>query len=371
MKISTEVRSPEESSEGVVRAPRLAVIVPCYNEAEAVEATVVTLLARLAEMKREGRIGIGSYVLLVDDGSTDATTEILSRLADRYPSEVALLMLAANVGHQNALMAGIETAAERCDISVSIDADLQDAPEAIREMVDKYAEGCDIVYGVRRSRASDSWFKRNTALCFYRMMRGLGVKSVYNHADFRLMSSRAMRQLCRYGESNLFLRGLVPKLGYHQAEVYYDRRPRQAGRSKYPLGRMINFMLDGITSFSVKPVRMIFTLGLLFTLFALGMAVYIAIRWAQGHVVAGWSSMMLSIWFCTGVLLMSLGVIGEYLGKIYTEVKRRPRYNIDRFVPPSPVSYDTLHHTSPDSRISPKECDKENNRDSSMQSDIN
>lgn len=318
---------------GTGRPPVLSVIVPCFNEEEVIVGSAETLLEILKDMQREGMIGAGSHLLLVDDGSRDTTPQLLRELSFRHPDAVSILLLSTNVGHQCALMAGIETAAERCDISVSIDADLQDSPEVIREMTKLHAEGYDVVCGVRRSRASDSWFKRNSAKAFYRMMRALGVKSVYNHADFRLMSTRAMHELCRYPESNLFLRGLVPLIGYRQTTVFYDRQPRRAGKSKYPLGRMINFMLDGVTSFSVKPVRMIFTLGLLFTLVALVIAVYIAVRWAQGHVVAGWSSMMLSIWFCTGVLLMSLGIIGEYLGKIYTEVKRRPRYSVDEYIP--------------------------------------
>lgn len=325
-------RQEETSTEGA-EAPVMAVIVPCYNEDEVLADTVATLISLLVSLECEELCSAASFVLLVDDGSHDATPDIIRMLAEKYPGKVSGLLLSANVGHQNALMAGIETAATRCDVSVSIDADLQDDPHAIREMMRLYHdEGCEIVYGVRRSRASDSWFKRNSARTFYRMMRNLGVKSVDNHADFRLMSARAMKALCEYRESNLFLRGLVPKLGYRQASVFYDRRPRLAGKSKYPLGRMINFMLDGITSFSVKPVRMIFTLGVIFTFIALGIAIYTGIRWAGGYVVAGWSSLMLSIWFCTGMLLMALGVIGEYLGKVYTEVKRRPRYNVDTLV---------------------------------------
>lgn len=313
--------------------PVMAVIVPCFNEEEVLEGSVETLIELLASLEEVSLCSSESYVLLVDDGSRDSTPLIIRRLVDKYPGRVSGLLLAANVGHQNALMAGIEKAASCCDVSVSIDADLQDDPTAIREMMRLYADkGCEIVYGVRRSRASDSWFKRNSARAFYRMMRSLGVKSVDNHADFRLMSARAMKALCEYQESNLFLRGLVPKLGYQQATVFYDRKPRLAGKSKYPVGRMINFMLDGVTSFSVKPVRMIFTLGVIFTFVALGIAIYIGIRWAGGYVVAGWSSLMLSIWFCTGVLLMALGVIGEYLGKVYTEVKHRPRYNVDTFL---------------------------------------
>lgn len=324
--------SVDMDSRGNVKPPKLGVIVPCYDEEDVVERAVEILRAHLGVLQEEGVIAPGSHLLLIDDGSADSTPVLLRKLASRYPAMVSVLLLSANVGHQNALMAGIETEASRCDVSITIDADMQDAPEAIRDMLICHAEGAEIVFGVRRDRASDSWFKRNSALAFYRLMHALGVKTVFNHADFRLMSSKAMRELCRYSESNLFLRGLVPRLGFRQATVYYDRRARLAGKSKYPLGRMINFMLDGITSFSVKPVRMIFTLGLLFTLVALGIAVYIAVRWAQGHVVAGWSSMMLSIWFCTGVLLMALGVIGEYLGKIYTEVKRRPRYIVDEYI---------------------------------------
>lgn len=329
--ISIDINSGQQTERRT--APCLAVIVPCFNEEAVAERCVVTLLGLLERLEKEEAVTPGSFLLMVDDGSCDSTVRVLRRMATEHPRKISLLCLSANVGHQNALMAGIEAACGRCDASVTIDADLQDDPEAICEMVERYAEGYDVIYGVRRRRDSDTWFKRNSALAFYRMMRGLGVNSVYNHADFRLMSERAMRELCRYKESNLFLRGLVPRLGFRQTSVVYDRWPRIAGYSKYPLGRMMNFMLDGVTSFSVRPVRMIFTLGLLFTLVAIGIAIYIAVRWAGGHVVPGWSSMMLSIWFCTGVLLMALGVIGEYLGKIYIEVKRRPRYSVADFIP--------------------------------------
>ncbi len=329
--ISIDVNSGQDADKRC--PPCLAVIVPCFNEEAVAERSVCALLRLLADLESTGEIAEGSHLLLVDDGSTDSTPHLLRHLARENRGRISLLMLSCNMGHQNALMAGIEAAYGNCDASVSIDADLQDDPEAIREMVSRYRDGYEIVYGVRRRRDSDSWLKRNSALAFYRMMRKLGVNSVYNHADFRLMSSKAMKELCRYRESNLFLRGLVPRLGFRQTSVSYDRRPRPAGHSKYPLGKMVNFMLDGVTSFSVRPVRMIFTLGLLFTLIAVGIAIYIGVRWSAGRVVAGWSSMMLSIWFCTGVLLMALGVIGEYLGKIYTEVKRRPRYSVDSYIP--------------------------------------
>ena len=254
---------------------------------------------------------------------------MIAGAVEEWPGEVAGVRLAHNAGHQNALLAGLEAVERSCDATVSIDADLQDDPEAIVEMVRQYRAGCDIVYGVRRSRRSDTWFKRNTALLFYHGMERLGVETVFNHADFRLMSRRAVAELLKYRESGIFLRGVVPHIGFRQGRVEYDRTAREAGESKYPLRKMMNFAVDGITSFSVKPVRMVFWLGMLFMLMAIVVLIYTLARYFSNDTIVGWTSLMISIWFCTGIVLIALGIIGEYIGKIFIEVKKRPRYAVD------------------------------------------
>lgn len=314
------------------RTPSLCIVVPCFNEEEALPASNDELLETLARLEAGGIISVDSCILYVNDGSRDHTWQIISALAKKYPRKVAGLNLAGNVGHQNALMAGLEKARQISDITISIDADLQDDTHAIDEMVKKYMAGSDIVYGVRASRASDTWFKRNTAIWFYKLMKNLGVKSEFNHADFRLMSRRAVNQLMKYQEENLFLRGIIPLLGYSQDRVYYDRKERTAGESKYPLKKMLAFAADGITSFSIKPVRMVAAIGVLFLLVAITIGIYVAVRHFTGHTTEGWSSMVLSIWFCSGVILLGMGIVGEYVGKIYSEVKHRPRYNPDEFL---------------------------------------
>ena len=272
------------------------------------------------------RISPKSYILYVNDGSTDRTWEIIKEFY-KNTSYACGLNLAGNVGHQNALMAGLNAVKERCDAAISIDADLQDDVNVIPEMVERYMEGNDIVYGVRRERKTDTFFKRTTALAFYRLMKTMGAKSVYNHADYRLMSSRAIQQLCRFRERNLYLRGLVPLIGYQTACVYYNRDKRFAGESKYPFKKMLNFAIDGITSFSVKPVRMIFWLGCIFLLIALCVTIWTLRAYFLHDTVPGWSSLMISLWLVGGTILVSLGIVGEYIGKIYIEVKDRPRYN--------------------------------------------
>lgn len=306
----------------------LYIVVPCYNEQEVLPATNTKLLSLLEELVAAQLVSPLSRVLYVDDGSTDNTWNILNEMT-QSSKRVAAVKLAANAGHQNALLAGLEAALPHAHIMVSIDADLQDDCEVIKEMVEHYHSGCDVVYGVRRERKSDSWFKRSTAQAFYRTMHRLGVKSVYNHADFRLMSNRAVAQLMQYRERNLFLRGIVPLMGYRTANVYYDRSARMAGKSKYPLGKMVSFAVDGITSFSIKPVRMVFTLGLIFLFIALCMLAYVLVAYFTHRAVSGWASLILSVWFIGGCLLMSLGIVGEYIGKIYIEVKDRPRYNVE------------------------------------------
>ena len=309
----------------------LAIVVPCYNEEEVLPQTNRQLRDLLDNMTRDGLVSAASYILYVNDGSRDRTWDIIAGYCEA-DKRVRGLKLAGNVGHQNALMAGLETARHDADVTVSIDADLQDDIHAIPEMVVKYNEGCDIVYGVRRKRTTDTFFKRTTAQMFYRFMTGMGVKSVYNHADFRLMSRRAVDALCQYEERNLFLRGLVPLLGYETDKVYYDRLERQAGESKYPLSKMMSFAIDGVTSFSVKPLRLIFDLGMIFLLISLGILIYVIVALCQGRGVQGWASLMLSIWFVGGCVLICLSIIAAYIGRIYTEGKHRPRYNIEKYL---------------------------------------
>lgn len=307
---------------------RLVIVVPCYNEEEVLHETTSRLSAVLDELLQTKRITEGN-VLYVDDGSKDKTWTLIegfSNADDRFLG----LKLAHNAGHQQALWAGLEWASAHADISVSIDADLQDDVRCIIEMVDAFHQGADIVFGVRKERKSDTFFKRHTALAFYRLMNTLGGDIVYNHADFRLMSRRAMQALVECPERNLFLRGMVSALGFQTAKVYYDRQERFAGESKYPFKKMLSFALDGITSFSVRPLRFIVTLGMLFILVSIGVIIYGLCAYAKGHVIQGWTSLLVSVWFIGGIILMALGVIGEYVGKIYKEVKRRPRYFVER-----------------------------------------
>lgn len=309
----------------------LYVVVPCFNECEVFPFTVKELTQLLSNLVSDNKISDKSRILFVDDGSRDNTWQLIS---DEYKVNkfVCGLKLAANVGHQNALFAGLMAAKDLCDITVSIDADLQDDTKTISDMVDKYYEGCDIVYGVRNNRKKDSFFKRTTAQLFYKLMNKMGAKTVYNHADFRLMSSRAVEQLSNYGERNMFLRGIVPLIGYKTDCVYYERKERMAGESKYPLKKMVSFAFDGITSFSIKPISFIFTLGLIIIFCSIVAAIYALIAFFCGNTVPGWTSLMLSIWFIGGVQLVSVGLIGQYIGKVYIESKHRPRYNTEIFL---------------------------------------
>ena len=311
--------------------PVLYIVVPCFNEQEALPHSHERLSKLIEEMIAQGSIGAESKLLYVDDGSRDNTWEIIEKLSSES-NRVAGVKLACNSGHQNALMAGLAAAVEHCDITVSIDADLQDDINVIPQMVERYRGGCDIVFGVRRERKTDSWLKRVTAGMFYRLMERLGVGTISNHADFRLMSRRAVMALLDYKERNLFIRGIVTKLGYKTDCVYYDRAARIAGESGYSLRKMMNFAIDGITSFSVKPVRMVFMMGVLFLLIALIMLIYVLTAVALGRSVSGWPSLILSVWLVGAFVLIGLGIIGEYVGKIYIEVKNRPRYSIDTTV---------------------------------------
>jgi glycosyltransferase involved in cell wall biosynthesis len=308
--------------------PILYIVVPCFNEQEALPQTHERLAQLVDEMLGQGLIADKSKLLYVDDGSRDDTWEIINQFVSES-DRVAGVKLACNSGHQNALMAGLAAAVEHCDITVSIDADLQDDISVIPQMVERYQDGCDIVFGVRRERKTDTWFKRTTANMFYGMMKKLGVSTIENHADFRLMSRRAVLALLDYKERNLFIRGIVAKLGYKTDCVYYDRSARIAGESKYPLRKMMNFAIDGITSFSVRPVRLVFTVGVIFLVIALIMLIYVLCAYFMGRAVSGWPSLILSIWLVGAFILIGLGIIGEYVGKIYTEVKNRPRYNVD------------------------------------------
>ena len=309
----------------------LAIVVPCYNEQEVLPQTNKRLRALLDSMMQDRLVSSDSYIMYVNDGSRDDTWSMIAGYCEQ-DTYVRGLKLAGNVGHQNALMAGLETARQDADITVSIDADLQDDINVIPEMVKKFDEGNDIVYGVRRKRETDTFFKRTTAQMFYKFMTSMGVKSVYNHADFRLMSRRAVDALCQYEERNLFLRGLVPLIGYKTDSVYYDRSAREAGESKYPLSKMLSFAIDGITSFSVKPLRLIFYLGAVFMLISLAILIYVIVALCQGRGVQGWASLMLSIWFVGGCVLICLSVIAAYIGRIFTESKHRPRYNIEKYL---------------------------------------
>lgn len=308
---------------------RLAIVVPCYKEEKVLTETTRRLTDVITSLAEEGRISADSYILYVNDGSSDGTWPLIENLHETN-GFVCGVNLAGNVGHQNALVAGLTVAVERCDVAVTIDADLQDDVNAIRGMLQRYEDGCDIVYGVRAGRKSDTWFKRFSAQTFYRLMAAMGVKSVYNHADYRLMSRRAVKHLLRFSERNIFLRGIVPLVGYRTASVYYDRTGRFAGESKYPLKKMLAFAFDGITSFSSYPVHLVLYLGIMFIFIAFCILVWILYTYVSGHAVQGWSSLMLSLWFCSGCILIGLGIVGEYVGKIYIEVKGRPRFNIER-----------------------------------------
>lgn len=305
----------------------LVIIVPCYNEEEVLPETTRQLSAVLDELRASGKIGSGK-ILYIDDGSRDRTWEIIRGFSASSPC-VCGLKLAHNSGHQQALWAGLEWAAGHAGAAVSIDADLQDDPHCIAEMVDLWRVGADVVFGIRKERRTDTWFKKTTAQGFYRLMEALGGDIVYNHADFRLMSRRALQALMAYPERNLFLRGMVTALGFRTAKVFYDRRERFAGQSKYPLGKMVSFALDGITSFSVRPLRYIAMLGLLFILISVAVIVYGVAVYCQGNTIPGWTSLLVSVWFIGGAILLALGIMGEYVGKIYKEVKRRPRYFVE------------------------------------------
>lgn len=314
------------------KSPVLTIVVPCYNEEEVLSETVSRLTRIVQSMINESIISLKSSILLVDDGSKDGTWLIIESL-NRNNTFVKGLKLARNVGHQNALLAGLHTSSQHSDCVVSIDADLQDDVQAIVEFVKKFHEGYEVVYGVRQSRATDTFAKRNTALGFYKVMEKMGVNIVYNHADFRLLSHRALMHLKDFKEVNMFLRGIVPLIGFKSTNVYYDRNERFAGESKYPLKKMIAFAIDGITSFSVTPIRLVTTIGFVLFIISILASIYALVSKAFGQVVTGWTSLIISIWLIGGLQLIGIGMLGEYIGKIYMEVKGRPKYivEIDHF----------------------------------------
>jgi len=308
----------------------LYAVVPCYNEEEVLPMSAEILRDKWRTLMEQNAISPESRITLVDDGSTDRTWSIIRELCDGPDSLFCAVKLSHNRGHQNALLAGLETCMDVCDAAVSLDADLQDDIDVIDQFVREYENGCDIVYGVRSDRSSDSAAKRITAQGYYKFLKLLGVDILYNHADYRLMSRRALHALSQYRESNLFLRGIIPELGFPSAVVTYARKEREAGESKYTLSKMLKLAFDGITSFSVRPIRMLSALGVLTLLVAVVMGVYTLVRHFTGNTVSGWSSLMISIWFLGGLNLLALGIVGEYIGKIYGEVKQRPRYLVEQ-----------------------------------------
>lgn len=310
---------------------KLYMVIPCYNEQEVLPETSKRLKEKLSTLVKAGKIDPESRIIFVNDGSKDRTWEIIRRLHEEDPV-FGGVNLSRNRGHQNALLAGLMTVKDHADMAISMDADLQDDINAIDEMVEKYLNGIDIVYGVRSSRAKDTFFKKATAEGFYKLMNTMGVNTVFNHADYRLMSKRALEGLAEFREVNLFLRGIVPMIGYSTDVVYYERGERFAGESKYPLGKMLSFAIEGITSLSTKPIRMITFLGFFIFLVSIGILIYSLVRHFMGATIVGWTTLMVSVWAIGGLILLSLGVVGEYIGKIYLETKARPRFLIEEFL---------------------------------------
>ena len=306
---------------------KLNIVIPCYNEEEVLPRTLVRMQALAGRLKAE--VDTEARILLVDDGSKDRTWELITEAAKNNVG-VCALKLSHNEGHQNALWAGMEQGVDTCDAMVSIDADLQDDENAIIDMAQQINEGKDIVYGVRRERRTDTWFKRLSAEAFYKLMKRVDDEIIFNHADFRMMTNRTVKALMAYPERNLFLRGIVRQLGFQEGYVYYDRKAREAGDSKYPLKKMIAFSVDGITSFSVAPLRFITCVGMMMTFIAFVFIVYALVRNLEGETIQGWTSLLVSLWFIGGIVTTSIGVTGLYVGKIYIEVKHRPRYFIEQ-----------------------------------------
>lgn len=310
---------------------KLYVVIPCYNEEAVLHETANRLNSKMTSLINSGKISRKSHVVFVNDGSKDRTWEIIEKLHSSDPL-FSGINLSRNRGHQNALLAGLMTVKDVCDVSISMDADLQDDINAMDEMIEQYLSGCDIVYGVRSKRITDTWFKRFTAEGFYKLMDVLGANTVYNHADYRLMSKRALEGLAEFKEVNLFLRGIVPMIGYRTGIVYYERSERFAGESKYPLKKMLAFAFEGITSLSTKPIRMITALGIAVFSISIVMLIWSVTGFFRGTTTPGWASLMVSVWGIGGLLILSVGIVGEYIGKIYMETKARPRFIVKEFL---------------------------------------
>lgn len=308
-------------------SPRLIVVVPCYNEQEVLPITAPMFLQKLTELSASGKIAEDSRIMFVNDGSKDATWDIITRLSQENEHYIGISQ-SRNRGHQNAVLAGLMEAKDICDITISIDCDGQDDINAMDKMVEEYLGGCEIVYGVRSSRKTDTAFKRTTAQGFYKLMNAMGAEVVYDHADYRLISSRALQELAKFKEVNIFLRGMVPLVGFKSTSVYYERTERRAGKSHYPFSKMLALALDGITSLSIKPIKLIFGMGMFIALISFIGVIWAVVEQLIGNTVSGWASTICIICFFSGVQLISIGVIGEYIGKIYMEVKQRPRYII-------------------------------------------
>jgi len=308
----------------------LAIVVPCYNEKDVLPVTAQQLLDIVQRLVGSGVISKESKIVFVDDGSKDCTWELIENLCKENPQNVSGIKLSKNMGHQNALLCGLLRAKDFADVCISMDADLQDDVSVIDEMLNLYRSGCEIVYGVRSKRTKDSFFKRITAHCFYKFINMLGANLIYNHADFRLMSKNALNALEEYKEVNLFLRGIVPMLGYKTGIAYYERKERAAGESKYPFTKMLLFALEGITSLSIRPIRMVTIMGIVIFIMSLFMIVYSVVQYFIGETTSGWSSIICSIWSIGGLILLSVGIVGEYTGKIYLEAKQRPRFIVEK-----------------------------------------
>ena len=309
----------------------LYLVIPCYNEEEVLPETSKRLTAKLGAMIEMSLISEDSKIVFVNDGSKDRTWQLIRQYHEENPM-IQGINLSRNKGHQSALLAGLMTVKEYCDMAISMDADLQDDVDAIDQFVEKYYEGCEVVYGVRSERKTDSFFKRASAQSFYKLMLHMGVEIVYNHADYRLMSRRALDEMEGFKEVNLFLRGIVPLIGFQSGVVTYERHERFAGESKYPLKKMLNFAFDGITSCSVKPIRMVTTLGIIIFAISILMLIYFLITWCIGWTVPGWTSIVVSVWAIGGLQLLAIGIIGEYIGKIYMETKARPKVIVQEYL---------------------------------------
>lgn len=306
----------------------LYIVIPCYNEQEVLPITSLAIQEKLSKLISHKKINKESKILFVDDGSNDETWNIITYLCKK-DKEFKGIKLTKNKGHQNALLAGLTYANKYADIIVSMDADLQDDINAIDKMIDEYKTGSQIVFGVRNSRKKDTWFKRTSAQLYYKIMKKLGVDIVYNHADYRLLSKKALNCLLQYQEVNLFLRGIIPQIGFKTSIVYYERNERVAGTSKYPLKKMLHLAVDGITSFSIKPLKLITTMGMIISIFSFLIMLYSLTVKLLGYTVAGWTFIIISIWLIGGIQMLFLGIIGEYIGKIYAETKHRPKYFIE------------------------------------------